>query len=141
MALIAVVAVRFRGRLMAYWLAWTVARSETEAAYFRRVMKSVRCGDPKAALRETMRWLDRINDDQEPARLGSFLGRYGDAKVQEAAVHLVDSLHSGGVSGDLSALGRGLAAARARWRRRRRRKERATSALPELNGPEGGFEC
>jgi hypothetical protein len=141
LALTAVVAVRFRNRLMAYWLAWRVARSETEPTYFRRVMKSVRSGDPKAALRETMRWLDRINVDQEPARLGPFLGRYGDAEVQEAAVHLVDSLCSGGVSGDLSALGRGLAAARTRWRRRRRRKEHATGALPELNALEGSFEC
>jgi hypothetical protein len=130
-----IVGVWFRGRVPARWAAWRKARRESEAAYFRDVMRSIRSGDPKAVLRATMRWLDRLDPAPGPARLDFFLRQYGDASVQEAAAHLAGSLSSGGEDRNSSTLSRGLADARSHWRRRRGRERKATSVLPELNAP------
>ncbi|UCD51286.1 MAG: BatD family protein [Phycisphaerales bacterium] len=137
-AMAAVLALRFRGRLMNCWTAWREARGETEGAYFRRLMRSLRSGDPAETLREAMRWLDRIDVERRPARLDLFLRQYGDASVQEAAAHLGDSSSLGGEICDFSTLSRGFADARARWRRRRRQEDHAARILPELNGPGEG---
>lgn len=132
-AIAAVLAFRFRGSVMASWASWRMTRSDTEAMYFRRVMRSVRSGDPRATLRETMRWLDRINDDHRPARLDLFLRLYGDTQAREAATRVTRSLLSGGALSSVSALGRGLAAARTRWRQAQRGKRHASAQLPEMN--------
>jgi hypothetical protein len=130
----AMIALIYRDSIATCWTAWRKARSETEAAYFRRVMKSVRSEDPKATVREIMRWLDRIKVDQQPARLDQFLRQYGDASVRQAAVNLVASLSPEGKNCSFSTLGRGLAAARSRWRQRQLPRKHANSRLPELNG-------
>ena len=122
----AVVALRFGNRAANRWRAWRKARSESEEGYFRRIVRSASAGDQQAVLRDTMRWLDRINDDSRPARLDQFLQQYGDARVREAALERNKS--------DIPALIRGLAAARKRWQQAQRRTARVSGLLPGLNG-------
>ena len=113
------------GRLLAGWTAWRQARSETEAAYFRRIRRSARTGDKNAVLSDTMRWLDRINDDSQAARLDLFLQKYGDSA---AGLAVLDESGSGTM-----AFLRSLAVARKRWQQAQRGGE-AGHLLPELNG-------
>jgi len=124
-----VIAFRSRGRIADRWTAWRMTRSDSEAAYFRRVLRSLRSGDRETVLRETMRWLDRINDEPRPERLDEFMRRYGDAGSQSAAR---------GLSGDrtkldVAALRRGLQAARKNWLQTQRTSKRAAGVLPGLN--------
>jgi hypothetical protein len=133
-AIAAIIALAFRSSLWSRWEAWKKAKSETEAMYFRRIIRSARSGDARATLRDTMRWIDRINVGPESARLDLFLRSYGDARTQESASLLVRSLTMDGDIHDMSVLSRGLARARARWRQAQRRIRRATKLLPELNG-------
>ena len=121
-----VVALRFGGRFAQRWTAWWRARNETEATYFRRAIRSVRSGDRKAALRDTMRWLDRINGETQAARLDQFLERYGDARAREAATDPEIS--------SSAELASGLKVARKRWRQAQRERMNASELLPELNG-------
>ena len=113
------------GRLLAGWTAWRQARSETEAAYFRRIRRSARTGDKNAVLSDTMRWLDRINDDSQAARLDLFLKKYGDSG---AGVAVLDDSESGTMA-FLSSL----AVARKRWQQAQRGAE-SGNLLPDLNG-------
>jgi hypothetical protein len=130
----AVAVVRFGDRLANRWTAWRRARSEKEAMYFRRVRRSARSGDQNAVLRDTMRWLDRINDKSHPARLDRFIQQYGDVRSQEAAIHLTNGRVSDRNQSDIAALINGLAAARKRWQKEQRGKGRVTGLLPDLNG-------
>jgi hypothetical protein len=126
--LILVVAVGFLvfgGRMVEGWSVWRNARSETEAAYFRRIRHAVESGDHDVVLRETMRWLDRINDKSKPARLDLFLQKYGDAQSQE---DILDQSKAG----TRAFLG-SLTAARNRWRRAQRGVEHSRDLLPNLN--------
>jgi len=113
-----VVALRFGRPTANRWAAWRKARSEREVVYFRRIAQSGRLGDERAVLRDTMRWLDRINDDSRPARLDQFLQKYGEARTQENVSELINVL----------------AVARKRWQRAQRRTGRVTGLLPGLNG-------
>jgi len=113
-----VVALRFGRRTANRWAAWRKARSEREVVYFRRIARSARLGDERAVLRDTMHWLDRINDDSRPARLDQFLQRYGEARAQENVSELISVL----------------AAARKRWQRAQRRTGQVTGLLPGFNG-------
>jgi hypothetical protein len=124
---------RNRGRMTDQWHTWQQARDQTEAAYFRRAMQSLRSGFPNAALRDIMQWLDRINTDPRPAQLDRFLRDYGDAGMQEAATTLVGGLSKGTEGSDLTTFSHGLEAARKRWRRRQRQHKYAHRVLPELN--------
>ena len=87
-----------------------------------------------AVLRDTMRWLDRINDTSHPARLDHFFQQCGDVRSQEAAIHLTNSRVSDRNQSDIAALINGLAAARKRWKKEQRGKGRVTGLLPDLNG-------
>lgn len=116
----------FGGRVAAGWKAWRKARHETEAVYFRRIRRSAQSGDPNAVLRDTMRWLDRINDDSQPARLDLFLQKYGDSGAQES---IPDESQSG-----IGAFFSHLTAARGRWRHARRDGEHGRDLLPNLSG-------
>lgn len=115
----------FGGRILARWSAWRLARNETEAAYFRRIRHSARSGDQIALLSDTMRWLDRINDDSQAARLDLFMQKYGDSRAREA---ILDQSESGTMA-FLSSL----AAARKRWQQAQRDGD-AGYLLPDLNG-------
>jgi len=115
----------FAGRVLTRWPAWRQARNETEAAYFRRIRRSARSGDHDAVLRDTMRWLDRINDNSEVARLDLFLQKYGDSQALKPVP--VES-----EPGTMAFLG-SLAVARKRWQQAQRGGD-AGYLLPELNG-------
>ncbi len=130
----AVIVLRFGGRAADRWIAWHKARSDSEAAYFRRIAQSARSGDQEAVLRDTMRWLDRINDDSRPARLDQFMQQYGDTSVQEAIFDLTHSLASNRDRSDIAALISGLTVARMRWQQAHRGTRRMTGLLPALNG-------
>ena len=132
-SIMAVAVLGFGGRVADRWAAWRKTRSESEATYFRRAMRSVRSGDQKVALRDTMRWLDLINNDSRPARLDQFLRQFGDARAQEAAVKLMNTLTFERDESDVAALASGLTAARKCWRKAQRDRGRVTGLLPELN--------
>jgi len=123
--LAAIVRFRFGGRGVRRWKARRRARSEAEARYFRRAVRSVRSGNRKAALRDTMRWLDRINTDTKPARLDQFLGQYGDSEAPEASIDW-ENLKPAELAKDLKV-------ARKRWRQAQRGTVQASELLPELN--------
>jgi hypothetical protein len=72
-----------------------------------------------------MRWLDRINDDSQAARLDLFMQQYGDPGAREAALHRSAS--------DTMAFFSCLAAARKRWQQARSGRK-AGNLLPYLNG-------
>ncbi|RLA30393.1 MAG: hypothetical protein DRR11_08740 [Gammaproteobacteria bacterium] len=122
---VVVVLLVFGGRVLAGWTAWRQARNETEAAYFRRIRRSARTGDQKAVLRDTMRWLDRINNASQAARLDLFMQKYGDSRAREA---ILDRSEPGTMAFVSS-----LAAARKRWQEAQQRGE-ASYFLPDLNG-------
>jgi hypothetical protein len=122
---VVVVLLVFGGRILAVWAAWRHARNETEAAYFRRVRRSARSGDQNAVLRDTMRWLDRINNDSQVARLDLFMQKYGDSRASEAVADQSESSTMGFVSR--------LAVARKCWQQAHRGGE-AGYLLPDLNG-------
>ncbi len=124
--LVIVLLILFGGRLLAAWKAWRKAENESEAAYFRRVRRSAQSGNAAAVLRDTMRWLDRIDDQSMPARLDLFLCRYGDAA---ARAPITDASKTGSRT-----FFRNLVAARKRWRRTQAEDERAHDPLPNLNG-------
>jgi len=132
--LLAALAFRFGGRFLDRLAAWRRARLEGEANYFKQVMRSVRSGDKKTVLRDTMRWLDRINSESTPARLDQFLQQHGDSQIQLMASNLMSALGRQADSSELTAFARGLAAARARWQKTGRVRRKADSLLPALNG-------
>lgn len=133
-AVAAALAFRYGGSVLDRLAALRQARGETEAMYFKQVMRSARSGDQHAVLRETMRWLDRINSDVQPARLDKFLREYGDSETQIAAAELMKTL--GGQAGQSSptVFARGLVTARARWQKAGRVQQQVDSVLPSLNG-------
>lgn len=116
-AVVAVAVLLFGRRIAARFANWRAARRESEAQYFQQVVRSARSGDEAIMLRDTMRWLDRINDGPMPARLDEFLHRFGDPDAQATAIELS-----------------GLIAARRRWRQSQRVRARVADVLPELNG-------
>ncbi len=132
-ALAAVIAFRFGGVISEIITAWRKSRSESEAMYFRQVMRSARSGDQKAVLRHTMRWLDRINNDSRPARLDQFLRQFGDTRTQADALELMETLSPDRAKSDITALASGLAAARTRWRQAQCVRRQVTGSLPGLN--------
>ena len=132
--LAALVAFRSAGHIADRWTALRKTRSDTEAAYFRRVRRSLRSGDREAILRETMRWLDRMNDGSRPARLDEFMREYGDAGAQAAALDLAHSFSPEREKLDVAALRRGLKAARKRFRQAQRARKHVAGVLPGLNG-------
>jgi hypothetical protein len=113
------------GRIGTGWKAWRKARSEAEAAYFRRIRHSAQSGDSAAVLRDTMRWLDRINESSLPARLDLFLRQYGDPGASETFIGESES----GIRSFL----RHLDTARNRWRRAQKDDGRTRDLLPNLN--------
>lgn len=133
LALVLVFAFRFRGGIRQRWTVWRTARKESESRYFRRAMRSLKSRDAGAGIRDTMCWLDRINDNNRPARLDLFLRQYGDAPVQVAADQLVRSVASGKKISQGPVLPGGLRVARDRWRLARRARQRRPDELPELN--------
>ena len=132
--LLAALAFRFGSRLLQHWAKWRKSRNESEPAYFRKMMLSSKSGDRKAFLRNTMRWLDRINPTSSPARLDDFVLRYGNTKTQEAASHVLKHLANGQDESTVRELAKGLKVARASWQKPLRAHRKSSDRLPYLNG-------
>ena len=134
LALVLVLAVRFRAGISQWLTAWRKARKESETRYFRRAMRSLKSQDTRAGIRDTMRWLDRISMINRPARFDLFMRQYGEASLQESADQLFSNLVSGKRHGRVRAMSASLAAARDRWRETRRvRRHGLPDGLPGLN--------
>lgn len=126
MTIAVIVALSFAGKLTGRWAAWRRSRKENEATLFRQLRRSARSRDSKAVLRDTMRWLDRINESSRPARLDQFLRKYGNGQSQ---LSILD-LDKPGITTFLSEL----AVARKRWQTSNQSKQRAVEWLPDFNG-------
>jgi hypothetical protein len=122
-----------RDDLVDRWRRWQRRRDASEARCFRRAIIALESGDTKFGYRQIMRWLDRISDTSEPARLDHFLHRYGDASVQRAAVALAHNLATGNPIAQPSILLNGLKSARNRWQRSAGAEQQRPSVLPGLN--------
>jgi hypothetical protein len=124
---------RYRSRLREYWRRISRASKNSEAQRFRRALTAIRSGDAKIALRMITEWLDHSFDDGRPARLDSFLKRYGDSETQEEIFRLVHSLCSSASAWDAQVVLAGLKAARTRWRKVRTKNSNFDRELPHLN--------
>ena len=123
----------FRNALAERWISWRIARKESEEGYFQLVVKSIHSKKSAAALREIMRWLDRINDARDPAQLGIFISRYGDTRAKEVVDQLLHSATVGEQLSDPAKLLDVLSTARRNWRQARKQRQFDANALPGLN--------
>ena len=123
----------FRKALLKRWDMRWKNRRESEKAYFQLVVKSIRSGKPAAALRNIMRWLDRINDVRDPAQLDVFISRYGDYRSKEVVDQLLHSVAVGEQLPDPEKLLNVLSSARRNWRQARKQRQFDASVLPGLN--------
>jgi hypothetical protein len=123
----------FRKALVERWVTWRIARKESEEGYFQLVVKSVHSKKSAAALRNIMRWLDRINDVHDPAQLGVFISRYGDSRAKEAVDQLLHSAAVGEQLSDPAKLLDVLSTARRNWRQARKQRQFDANVLPTLN--------
>jgi len=123
----------FRKALLKRWDIRRANRRESEKVYFQLVVTSIRSGKSAAALRNIMRWLDRINDVRDPAQLDIFISRYGDARSKEVVDQLLHSVAAGEQLSDPSKLLDVLSSARRNWRQARKQRQFDTNVLPGLN--------
>jgi hypothetical protein len=131
-----VLLLRFTRPLVQRWNAWRRRRQESEARYFKRALSSVRSKNAGLALRDIMRWLDRINEQQAPAQVQTFVDRYADRDGQVAMNRLLDAVATDRRLADPAPLIRVLTGMRMRWREARRPRPGAAFVLPGLNGRE-----
>lgn len=122
-----------RTRLVQQWRAWRSRREESEARYFRLAIRSIRSADAHTALRDIMRWLDRLNDKGPPAQLQEFLNRYGDAAATAVTEQLMHAVAGKSRLSDPAALIDALKKARKRRRQSGRSAARSQRSLPTLN--------
>jgi len=125
---------RARKTLAQRWRTWRGRRRESEARYYRLVVKSIRSKDAHLALRELMRWLDRVNETGRPAQLQDFLCRYAGADARATVNQLLLSVATDGRLADTAPLLDVVMKARKRWHETCQRKLNAPFELPELNG-------
>ena len=116
------------------WRTAAKARAQSEQHQFRVLQAAIRRGHAAPAMRELMRWLDRINDASRPARLDRFLERYGDADTRALLRALQQELDGSGRIADGGALAKSLAQARERWLQQVAQNHTGPLALPPLNG-------
>ena len=107
------------------------ARRNSEGAAFRHALKAMRQGERRDALRATMHWLDRLDDEPPPARLDRFLERHGESQDRAIAA-MLGEFDSPLTADDRRAMATSLRRARTRCLQVRRRKS-AAGVLPELN--------
>jgi hypothetical protein len=113
-------------------------RPAAEPRLFRDATRAARRGDPRAALRACMLWLDHVNRDPRPARLDAFLQRHGTPDASRAAEEFLADLGTPVAARQRRAFIQGLRDARRHWRSTHRSARRSPSvALPDLN-PAGG---
>ena len=123
----------FRKALLKRWVTWRVARKESEKGYFQLVVKSIRSKKSAAALRNIMRWLDRINDASDPAQLDVFISRYGDTRAKKVVDQLLHSVAVNEQLADPAQLLDVLSTTRRNWRQARKQRLSSFKVLPGLN--------
>lgn len=116
------------------WRAVVRACVASEKYQFRLVQAAIRQGRPVPVMRELMRWLDWINDNQRPARLDRFLDRYGDADTRAALEALQKNLDIAQSVGDRRELSNALVQVRKRWREQTGQRKPGRVMLAPLNG-------
>ena len=131
--LLAYVLYFFRKALLKRWVTWRVARKESEKGYFQLVVKSIRSKKSAAALRNIMRWLDRINDASDPAQLDVFISRYGDTRAKKVVDQLLHSVAVNEQLADPAQLLDVLSTTRRNWRQARKQRLLSFKVLPGLN--------
>ena len=131
--LLAYVLYFFRKALAKRWVTWRVARKESEKGYFQLVVKSIRSKKSAAALRNIMRWLDRINDASDPAQLDVFISRYGDTRAKKVVDQLLHSVAVNEQLADPAQLLDVLSTTRRNWRQARKQRLLSFKVLPGLN--------
>ena len=123
----------FRKTLKRHWVTWRVIREESEKAYFQLAVKSIRSKNSAAALRNIMRWLDRINDARDPARLDAFINRYSDTRSKEIVDQLLHGMAVDEQLSDPAKLLDVLSTARRNWQQARKQRQFDANVLPGLN--------
>jgi hypothetical protein len=131
--LLAYVLYFFRKALAKRWVTWRVARKESEKGYFQLVVKSIRSKKSASALRNIMRWLDRINDESDPAQLDVFTSRYGDTRAKKVVDQLLHSVAVNEQLADPAQLLDVLSTTRRNWRQARKQRLLSFKVLPGLN--------
>jgi hypothetical protein len=133
LAVALVLLLRLGRPLLRRWGAWRRRRRDSEARYFRHALGSVRSQDARRALRDVMRWVDRINPTAQPAQLRDFVRAFGDAGAEEAFDRLLRDTAAHGRVSDTEAVVSALKAGRREWMEAGRRKRIPSRVLPELN--------
>jgi len=113
---------------------WWIARRASEPVVFKKVLSTMRSGDPATISAAVMRWLDRLDPGDRPARLDLFLRDHGDDATQAAAATLAQCMATGDAFSDSRALSGGLKASRRHLLRSRLNQQKTAGVLPELNG-------
>jgi hypothetical protein len=129
-----VITLIFTGKLRSLLDSWRKSRRENETTYFRKIIKSARSGDARRTLRETMRWLDKINPGSGFARLDLFLNLHGDDRAKKEIAHLTHCMENNDPIPDIPAFLNSLKKARRHWKRSLKKERQAEKLLPELNG-------
>ena len=125
---------RFAKPMVQQWETFRRRRQESEMRYFKDALRSIRSKNARLALRDIMRWLDRINEGPAPAQLLALVRRYADRDAQVVVDQLLHEVAGDGHLADPAPLIRVLMAMRMRWRDAGRPKTAATFVLPGLNG-------
>jgi len=81
----------FQRRLRRRWRTWRDRRRHSEKALFKRFVKAARKGEPTSALNALMRWLDRIHEGDQAARLDRFLKVFSNSRGRKAADALISA--------------------------------------------------
>lgn len=128
-----VLAILFGKPLQRRWRTWRSQRQQSEKAFFGRFVNAARKGNPAEALGALMRWLDRIHDGEQAARLDRFVQSFSNDQGKNAADALIRAADSRAPvtwqGGDLVNL---MTHARRRWMDRRQSLEKG-SHLPLFN--------
>jgi hypothetical protein len=131
LAVVALAAALVAGRHR--WERWRKERLASEGHAFAEAMREIRGGDPARSLGALLRWLDRLEDGERPARLDRFMERHGDERGREGLVRLEAAMASGDSGFDRGQLAADWKRARRGWKKARRERSRAERVLPELN--------
>lgn len=123
----------FRKALVNRWVTWRLARKESEKGYFQLLEKSVRSKEPAAALRDIMRWLDRINDASDPVQLDVFMSHHGDTRSRKVIDQLLHSVAMNEPLANPAQLLDVLSTARRNWQQARKQRLFDVNVLPGLN--------
>jgi hypothetical protein len=111
-----------------------LARTNSEAAYFRRFTAAARTGDVRRTLNAVLHWLDRLEVGTVPTQLEHFVQRYGDEAVRHEAQQLEHLVGTGRQEAwDAAPLLHGMTRARQRYLQASRRQSLRRTVVPPLN--------